>query len=121
MFIQSTNQSVIDNSFEKKAFAAATRLKAKFSKYKNETFYNNTIFTPLIFEEFGLWHPTTKELIHTICRRIAHRSHQSIDQIKYYYSKILTAQLTRINSDMILSHCDSVGNVSSGQLFYNRR
>ena len=76
-----TNQSVINQTFEKKAFAAATRLKAKFNKYKNEQFYQNTIFTPVIFEEFGLWHPTTKEILHTICRRIAHRSHQSIDQI----------------------------------------
>ena len=79
------------------------------------------MFTPLIFEEFGLWHPTTKEVIHTICRRIAHRSQQSVDQIKYYYSKILGVQLMRINSDMILSHCDSVGNVSAGAALYNRR
>ena len=107
-FVSCTNSSHINESFEEQGIAATSKLKKKFNKYKNETFYLNVEFAPFIIEEFGLLHPTAREIFNELCTRIAFRHNQPIEQVKFKWGRIINAQIMLCNSQAILLKCDTL-------------
>ena len=114
-----TNQSTLNQSYETQGITAVKALKKKFNKYRNETFYNKVDFAPFIIEDFGLLHPTAKEIFDNLCQKIANCTNTPVDRIKFYYGKIINAQLIRQNSDTILLKCNVNKTIPSNQCNYN--
>ena len=115
-FVSCTNQTHINESFEQQGIAATSKLKGKFNKYKNETFYHNVNFAPFIVEEFGAFHPASKEIFDTLCNHIAHRHNQPIEKVKFKWNRIINAQIMLQNSQTILFKCNTF---RATQHFYN--
>ena len=75
----------------------------KMHKYDKCIFKPNCYFKPFVIEEFGAMHKESSLIFNRLCAFIANRQDKDVTEVKFHYSKLLSAIIQRQNSRAILA------------------